>query len=183
MRVGDEQRTVLTAGGAGEVVSVDETNSGLDRIDAEPRPGEVEEGQRRQHVAADPLVGSEQLDRAFEDERRPRDGVEDLAVLSSAGDEPLDDLGIDVDEAVGRFVDVVEAGRRADEVRSRMAGGADVAVGDPRHGGQRFGGDVSLAARAEPDDRDEWQGSSLTPDRAGQRSKLPRPIVRSADGW
>ncbi len=42
-------------------------------------------------------------------------------MLGGAGDEPLDDLGIDVGEAVGGFVDVVEAGRRADEASTRVA--------------------------------------------------------------
>ena len=121
MGVGDQQRTVLTAGGAGELVPVDEAHAGLDRIDAEARPGDVEERQRRQHVAPDPLVGSEQRHRAFEDERRPGDGVEDLGVLGGTGDEPLDDLGIDVGEALGGFVDVVETGRRADEASTRVA--------------------------------------------------------------
>ena len=75
-------------------------------------------------------------------------------MLGGAGDEPLDDLGIDVGEAIGGFVDVVEAGRRADEVGTRVARGAQVAVRDPFDRRQRFGGDVVVAARPEPDDRD-----------------------------
>ena len=121
MGVGDQQRAVLAAGGAGELVTVDEAHAGFDGIDAEAGPGDVEERQRRQHVACDPLVGAQQLDGPFEDEWRAGNGVEDLAVLGGGGDEPLDDLGVDVGEPVGRLVDVVEAGRRADEVGARVA--------------------------------------------------------------
>ena len=157
MGVGDQQWTVRTTGGTGELVSVDEANADLDRVDSEACPGEVEKRQRRQHVAADARIGAEQLNRTFEDERRPGHGVEDLALLGGVGDEPLDDLGVDVGETVSGFVDVVEAGRRADEVGSRVVSSAEVAVRAPRDGGEGFGGDVSLAARPESDDGDERQ--------------------------
>jgi hypothetical protein len=48
VRVGDEQRAAFAGGGGGELVAVDEPDAGLDRIDAESGPGDVEERHRRQ---------------------------------------------------------------------------------------------------------------------------------------
>ena len=107
MGVGDQHRAVSPPR-RGEVVAVDESHPGLDGIDAETSPGHVEERHRRPHAALDPIVG-EQAHRAFEHERRARHGVEDVAVLGGRGDEPVDDLGVDVLEPIGRLVDVVEA--------------------------------------------------------------------------
>ena len=45
--------------GGGELVAVDQTHAGLDRVDAEAGPHEVEERHRRQHVAAHALVGEQ----------------------------------------------------------------------------------------------------------------------------
>ena len=152
--VGDQQGTVLAAGGAGELVAVDEPHTRLQRVDAEAGPGEVEERHRRQHGAVDALVGAQQGDGVFEDEWRSGDGVEDLAVLDGRGDEALDDLGVHILEAVGRFVDVIETRRPGDDMGARVSGGAQVAVADPLDRRQRLGGDVPVAARPQPDDGD-----------------------------
>ncbi len=45
-------------------------------------------------------------------------------MLGGGGDEPFDDLGVDVREPVGVLVDVVEADRRADEMGARVSGRA-----------------------------------------------------------
>jgi hypothetical protein len=66
--VGDQQRPVGAAGCAGELVPVDEAHAGFHRIDPEAGPGDVEERQRRHHVAVHPLIGAQHLDAAFEDE-------------------------------------------------------------------------------------------------------------------
>ena len=69
-------------------------------------------------------------------------------------DEAVDDLGVDVVEAVGRLVDVVERGSVGDEVGARVAAGAQEADGDAVDGGERLRGDEPVAARPEPDDGD-----------------------------
>ena len=56
--VGDEQRTVITGGRRGELVSVDQAHTGLDRVDAESSEGDVEERHRRQDDALDAIVGT-----------------------------------------------------------------------------------------------------------------------------
>ena len=83
--VGDEQRTAFAGRGRGEFVTVDEADAGLDRVDAEPGPGHVEERHRRQHVELDSSRRRRSVQvahRSFEHERRPGHGVEDLAVVA-----------------------------------------------------------------------------------------------------
>ena len=79
----------------------------------------------------DPVVGAQRAHAALEHERRAGDGVQHLAVLGGGGDEPLDDRGVDVVEAVGRLVEVVER-RRASGTRSALGcrRGAQEAVRD-----------------------------------------------------
>ena len=57
--VGDQQRAGRAGGGEGELVPVDQAHGRLDGVDPEPRPHEVEERHRRQHVTAHPLVGEQ----------------------------------------------------------------------------------------------------------------------------
>ena len=111
--VGDEQGTGEAGGRGGELVAVDQADAGLDRVDPECGPGDVEERQRREDVDVDALVGAQTPHRALEDERRTRHGVEDPAVLDRRGDEPFGDLGVHVGERVGVLVDVVERRRPA----------------------------------------------------------------------
>ena len=59
--VGDEQRAVLPAGSAAELVTVDKSHASFYRIDAKAGPGDVEERQRRQHVDGDTIVVAQQL--------------------------------------------------------------------------------------------------------------------------
>ena len=103
-----------------------EPHAGLDRVDAEPGPGEVEERQRRQHDAVDALVGAQQRApcararaasrarrRAPRRARRPRRRARSAIV------------GVHVVERVGRLVDVVERRRRP--ARGRRSGGGPCA--------------------------------------------------------
>ena len=54
--VGDEQRAAFAGGRGGELVAVDEPDAGLDRVDAEPGVGDVEERHRRQDLELDVRV-------------------------------------------------------------------------------------------------------------------------------
>ena len=49
----DEQRPGVAGGLDGEALRVDEPDAGLDRVDAEPRPGELAEGQARDDLELD----------------------------------------------------------------------------------------------------------------------------------
>ena len=148
--VGDEQRPGRPGCRRGELVAVDEPNRCLDRVDAEPRPRDVEERHRRQQGALDAFVGEQRSHRAFEHEWRARDGVQHLAVLERRRDEALGDLGVDVGEPVGGLVQLVERDRIGNEVGTRVPAGAQVTALDATDGGERFGGDLPAAARPEP---------------------------------
>ena len=77
--VGDEQRAPLAGRDHVEAVPVDEADTGVDRIDPEPHPGEVEERERRNDLDGDAggsALGDDELDGALEHRRRPGDGVE-----------------------------------------------------------------------------------------------------------
>ena len=69
-------------------------------------------------------------------------------------DELLDDRAVDLVEAVGLLVEVVERRRRLHEVSARMSARAQVAVRDTFDRRQRLDGDVLVATRPEPDDDD-----------------------------
>ncbi len=87
VRVGDEQRAAFAGRRGGEVVTVDEADARLDRIDAEPGVGDVEERHRGQDLELDVrrAVGAsfpQVAHGAFEHERRAGHGVQDLAVVA-----------------------------------------------------------------------------------------------------
>ena len=83
VRVGDQQRPAFARCGRGEFVPVDEPNTGLDRIDAETRPGDVQERHRRADVALHILRGRREVARRCVRARAGAGhGVEDLAVLA-----------------------------------------------------------------------------------------------------
>ena len=167
--VGDQQRSGRPGRGGGEVVTVDQPDTGLDRVDAEARPGQVEERHRREHVDVHPAVGAQQLDRTLQHERRAGDRVQDLAVLGRRGHERVDDLRVDVVVPRRRLVEVVEAGRRGDEVGARVDRRAQVAVRDAGDRGAGRVGHVLVVARAEPDDRDVHARPTTWPLSASQR--------------
>ena len=74
--------------GGGELVTVDQPDAGLDRIDAERRVRDVEERHRRQDLALDRAGRRAGGARdAFEDQRRAGHRVQNLAVLVCRGDE------------------------------------------------------------------------------------------------
>ena len=85
-------------------MAIDQPDTGLDRIDAEPGPSNVEERQSRQDVEFDQAARgtlAEVTNRALEDERRSGNGVQNLAVVICGGDEPIGDLDVDIVERVG----------------------------------------------------------------------------------
>ncbi len=113
--VGDEQRPPFPCGTRGELVPVDETDAGFDRVDAEPCVGHVEERHRGANIQLDVRVCAGRAatlpqvpHRSFEHEGRSGNGVDDLAVLPSGVDQHVGDLDIDVVERVGRLVQMVE---------------------------------------------------------------------------
>ena len=67
--VGDEQRTAFAGRRRGEVVTVDEADARLHRVDAEPGPGDVEERHGREDDEVDVVALAQEADRAFEHER------------------------------------------------------------------------------------------------------------------
>ena len=107
--VGDQQRSCRPGRGGGEVVTVDQPDAGLDGVDAEARPDQVEERHRREHVDGHPAVAAQQLDRTLQHERRTGDGVQDVAVLGRRRHERLDDRRVDVVVPRRRLVEAVEA--------------------------------------------------------------------------
>ena len=64
-------------------------------------------------------------------------------MLGRRGDEPVDDLGVDVLEPIGRLVDVVEADRVADQMGARVARRPHEPVLVAVDLGERLGRDVS----------------------------------------
>ena len=154
MRVGNEHRSVIARCCRGELVAVDQPNAGLDRVHTEAGEGDVEERHRRQDRALDSAVGAEMTNAALQHQRRSRHGIEDVAMGCRRGNETFGDLGVDVGEGVGRFIDVVERGRLAHQRRRGVARRADVPVRRRSNRVERLLGDVLRPARAEPDDRD-----------------------------
>ncbi len=154
MGVGDQQRAVRCGARRGELVGVDELHPRLDGIDAEARPRDVEERHRRQDLDVDAVVAKERLHAALEHHGRSRHGVEDLSVDLRGADELLDDRAVDVVEAVGLLVELVERRRRVHEMSTGMSARAEVAVRDTFDRRQRLDGDVLVATRPEPDDND-----------------------------
>ena len=69
VRVRYEQRATFAGGGCGELVAVDEADAGVDRIDPEARPGDVEERHRREDDQVDVVVLAQVPHGAFEHER------------------------------------------------------------------------------------------------------------------
>ena len=94
-----EQRPPLPRRVPGEAVAVDQAHPGLHGVDAEPHPGQVDEGQARHQLDRHPVVGQQPLDGVLGHQRRPGHGVEDLAVGGGRGNEPLDDGGVHVLDA------------------------------------------------------------------------------------
>ena len=108
--------------GGGELVPVDSrtpTSTGSMPSRAQARSRNDIAGSTSQ---SHPLVGEQRAHRALEHERRAGHGVQHLAVLDGGGDERLDDRRVDVVEAVGRLVEVVERRRRPARGRRSGAG-------------------------------------------------------------
>ena len=80
--LGDEQRAALAGRLSLELGPVDQPDAGRDRVDAEPRPGEVEEGEGRDDRDVHPRVGPQQLDGALGDQWRAGHAVDDGFALS-----------------------------------------------------------------------------------------------------
>ncbi len=175
VRVGDEQRTALAGGRRGELVTVDQADTGLDRIDAESRPGHVEERHRRSDVAVDVVTCEQVPNRALEHERRPGDRVQDLTVFGSGRSERVGDLAVHVVERVGGVIEVVERGGVGHQVGRRVHRRAQVAVGGPLDRRSGLDGHVVVATGAESDDDDPWSLDLAH----GQLSGTTWPVVAS----
>ena len=120
----DQQRAALPRGLAVEAVTVDQTDPPLDGVHPEPRPGEVQERQGGMHHDLDAGIGDEQLDGVLGHHRRTRHRVDRRAVPRLGVDEPLDDLPVDVLDAICRLVHVVEVdGAVGHHRRRRVAPG------------------------------------------------------------
>ena len=153
----DQQRASLPGGIDREPVPVDDAHAARRRVDAEPRPHEIDERQRGHDGQLDHAGRrrlTEQLDRPLADRRRAGHGVQHFAVLAGGGDESSSDLGIDVIDRLGRVVDVVERDRSVDQGGRRVPRRAH----EPhRHTGDRVagrGGDEVRSCGAEADDDD-----------------------------
>ncbi len=96
------------AAARGELVPVDEADTGLDRVDAQPPIGQVEERQPRHDAHVDPRVGEQVADAALEHVGRAGHRVDDLALLLRSFDQRVGDGLVDVGERVGLLVQVVE---------------------------------------------------------------------------
>ena len=109
---------------------VDETDPLGQRVDAECRPGQVQEGERRDDRDLDPVVGAQQLDGALGHERRSGHGVDDRLRrrVDRGRDQRLDDAGVHLVEGRGRLVEVVEGGQPR---RSRRPPGGGPSAGRP----------------------------------------------------
>ncbi len=161
MGVGDEERTGLARRGDGEVVAVDQSDAFLDRIDPEPCPRDVEERHGRSDVECDTggrASVAEIAHRALEDQRRAGHGVEDRTVFDDVGEEPIDDVDVDVVERVGVLVHVVVGHRPSCGVGHDPGGRVDRrAQMAPPDAVDRIAGldrDVIGASRTESDDGD-----------------------------
>ncbi len=107
----DHERTPLAGGLDRESLSVDQPNARGERIDAEPRPREVEERERRDDPDVHATVGSQQLDGPLGDERRAGHRVEHLPGAHRGFDQLVHDAGVHRLERRLLLVDAVEARR------------------------------------------------------------------------
>ena len=163
MSVGDQQWPGLAGRRGRESMPVDQPYAGFDRIDPQPGPHQIEERHRRNQLDLDPFVGNQGADRLFEHQRRPRNGVQHLAVLGGRRHEPFDDRRVHVLETFGIFVQGVERIGIGDEMCGRVDRRAEVPGPDVFDLRQRLGGDVIDATGSEPDHHDARQ-----PTRHGQ---------------
>ena len=152
--VRDQQGARRPGGIDGEAMAVDQPHTGLDGVDAQVSPGQVEERHARHDLHLDPVVGEQERHGALEHERRPGYGVADLAVPVGLGRQVVDDGPVDLLEGASRFVDVVVALAVGVGLGRRVPPGSQptvVEVGEAGRGAGR--GEVSSAG-AEPDDDD-----------------------------
>jgi hypothetical protein len=113
--LGHEEGAALPGHIDAERGGVDDTDTGGNRVDAQPLPRQVQKRQGRNHLGGDAVVGPQQLDRPFGYERRTRHQVADVGTggrllghhLGRRHD-VFDDGPVDVVEAVAFLVVVVE---------------------------------------------------------------------------
>ena len=108
--MGDEHRPGEAGGVDGERLRVDEAGT-VHRVDAEARPrevGEREAGHDLERDVAACLRLAQQRDRALRDRRAAGDGVADLPCSLAAATSSSAIVAVEVVEAVGRVVAVVE---------------------------------------------------------------------------
>ena len=135
-----------------EHMTVDQPNPGLDRIEAETGPHQVEERNGRQQLDLDPVDLPKQGDAVLKYQRRARDRVDDMAMRLDIGLETVADLDIDAGESIGRLVDLIE-GRSVHDLRCRMPGSAKPHFSTTLEGGSGLRGDEFRTGGTKSDDR------------------------------
>ena len=153
----DQQRSAVSARRAREPVTVDQPHAGLDRVDPQPGPHEVEERHRRKHGDGDPIVVEQNPNRALQHERRAGNRVQHLAVLDGSRHELFCDRRVDVLEPLRLFVQDVERRRIRHQVCRGMNGSANKPVTCPLDRLRGLGGHMLDPAGTQPDHHDPGQ--------------------------
>ena len=168
----DEERTALAGRLGREAPAVDQPDAERDRIDAEARPRQVEERQRRQHLHLDARrrrAGARRCAR-----RRPASpgtAYSTSPCSAAAATSASTMAAYTSSNESARLVEVVErrrVGARADAAGCRLR--AEVAVRDRVDPRERAGGEQVRARRPEPDDGDPGR---LTGSGADEGSAAP----------
>ena len=135
--LGDQERAALAHGRRSEHTGIDETDSFGQRVDAECRPGQVQEGERGDNRDPDAAVAAQQLHAPFGHERRPGDGIDDRLRrrVPCRRYQCLDDPGVHLLEGRGGLVEVIEGASSLDAGRGGMPDSPQ--IGAPRHGEKR----------------------------------------------
>ena len=152
VRVGHEQRPCMPGRSGREHMTVDQPNPGLDRIEAEAGPHQVEERNGWQQLDLDPVDLPKQGDAVLKYQRRARDCEDDMAMRLDIGLETVADLDIDIGESIGRLVDLIE-GRSDHDLRRRMPGSAKPHFSTSLEGGSGLWRDEFGTGGTKSDDR------------------------------
>ena len=180
VRVGDEQRPAFARGLGCEAVSVDESNARFDGVDRQRGPCRIEERHRgfRLHLDATfRRAFAQQVNAAFENERRARHRVENLPRFVRRAQQFVGDVSVDLVERGGRVVRVVERRRTSGCVEHergrRMSRRAQEASTDTLDRGERRRRHETGIARAQSDDDDGGHRRSRVSPRRWCRSPSP----------
>ncbi len=144
--LGHQERTALVRRHGLERAGVDQPHPLGERVDAERRPGQVQEGECRQDGHLDPAVGTQQVDAPLGHQRRSGHGIDDRfgRRVGRRSHEDLDDPGVDLVERRRGLVEMVEG----------------------RHAFERFGGRMPHRAQVRPSWR-SGQVGGVVPEQVG----------------